>query len=70
MRIGLHRAEATNDGSDWSGSGVHAAARIGALAGPEEILASVETAEEAASPYPLHERRTVTLKVSRSPSTS
>ena len=62
VRIGLHRAEATSDGSDWSGSGVHAAARIGALAGPEEILASVETAEEAASPYPLHERRTVTLR--------
>ena len=32
VRIGLHRAEATKEGTDWSGKGVHAAARIGALA--------------------------------------
>ena len=62
VRIGVHRAEATNDGSDWSGGGVHAAARIGALAEPEEILVSNETAEEAGSSYPLSEPRTVTLR--------
>ena len=36
VRIGLHRTEATQEGPDWSGKGVHAAARIGALAEGDE----------------------------------
>jgi class 3 adenylate cyclase len=62
VRIGLHRAEATSDGADWSGVGVHAAARIGALADADEILVSSETAEEAGSSYELSEARSLRLK--------
>ncbi len=47
VRIGLHAAEATRRGADYSGMGVHVAARIGALAGTGEILASTETIAEA-----------------------
>ena len=32
VRIGFHGASANPDGRDWSGKGVHAAARIGAMA--------------------------------------
>jgi class 3 adenylate cyclase len=45
VRIGLHAAEATRVGDDYEGAGVHAAARIGALAGGSEVLASVDTLE-------------------------
>jgi class 3 adenylate cyclase len=45
VRIGLHAAEATRAAGDYEGAGVHAAARIGALAGGGEVLASVETVE-------------------------
>jgi class 3 adenylate cyclase len=38
VRIGLHKAEATRRGRDFSGQGIHVAARVGAAAGPEEIL--------------------------------
>lgn len=47
VRIGLHTADATQRGADFSGIGVHVAARIGALAGGGEILASVATLELA-----------------------
>jgi class 3 adenylate cyclase len=40
VRIGLHEAEATRKGRDYQGKGVHVAARIAALAGGGEILAS------------------------------
>jgi class 3 adenylate cyclase/DNA-binding SARP family transcriptional activator len=40
VRIGLHEAEATRKGNDYQGKGVHMAARIGALANGDEILAS------------------------------
>jgi class 3 adenylate cyclase len=40
IRIGLHAAEATKSGASYSGRGVHIAARIASLAGPNEILAS------------------------------
>jgi class 3 adenylate cyclase len=43
VRIGVHAAEATVVGGDYEGAGVHAAARIGALAGGNEVLASVDT---------------------------
>ena len=62
MRIGLHQAEATKEGGDWSGKGVHAAARIGALAEGEEILVSSEIAEAAGESLVISEPRTVSLK--------
>ena len=50
IRIGIHAAEGTRRGQDFSGIGVHVAARVGALAGAGEILATVETLEEAGEP--------------------
>lgn len=61
VRIGLHQAEATRDGANWSGKGVHAAARIGAMAEPEEILVSVDTGKRAGGGE-LGAARTVELK--------
>jgi class 3 adenylate cyclase len=40
IRIGLHAAEASRSGASYSGRGVHIAARIASLAGPDEILVS------------------------------
>jgi adenylate cyclase len=39
VRIGLHDTEATREGTDYQGKGVHEAARIAALAEGGEILA-------------------------------
>jgi class 3 adenylate cyclase len=50
IRIGLHAAEANRRGTDFSGIGVHVAARVGALAESAEILATVETLREAGEP--------------------
>ncbi len=47
VRIGLHATAATHDGADYTGLGVHTAARISSLAGAGEILASAETMGEA-----------------------
>ncbi|OGO51853.1 MAG: hypothetical protein A2Z32_09470 [Chloroflexi bacterium RBG_16_69_14] len=47
VRIGLHTAEANRRGADYSGKGVHVAARVAALAGGGEILATDETLAEA-----------------------
>ena len=47
VRIGLHAADATQRGDDFSGVGVHVAARIAALACGGEILASAEAIAEA-----------------------
>jgi class 3 adenylate cyclase len=63
VRIGLHQAEATREGGDYSGQGVHAAARVGALAQKEEILVSSPLLGAAGPiPYPTSEPRTVSLK--------
>jgi class 3 adenylate cyclase len=62
IRIGLHAAEADTDGTNWSGIEVHAAARIGALAEGEEIVASRSTATAAGLAYVLSEPRSVSLK--------
>ena len=43
VRIGLHATEATQRGNDYSGVGVHVAARIAALATGDEILISTES---------------------------
>jgi class 3 adenylate cyclase len=61
VRIGLHAAEATRRGTDYSGIGVHVAARIGSLAGGDEILASAETLAEAGD-VPSSEPRTVLVR--------
>lgn len=45
IRVGVHTAEATSLGDKYRGKGVHLAARIGALAGGEEIIASRSTVE-------------------------
>jgi class 3 adenylate cyclase len=62
VRIGLHGSEATREDGDWSGVGVHAAARIGALAEGEEILVSRKTAESAGEAFGVSGGRTVSLK--------
>jgi class 3 adenylate cyclase len=43
VRIGIHAADATQIGRDFVGRGVHEAARIAALAGGGEIVASGQT---------------------------
>jgi class 3 adenylate cyclase len=62
VRIGLHQEEATRDRGDWSGVGVHAAARVGALAEGDEILLSRETAERSGGTFPTSEPRRVSVK--------
>ena len=47
MRIGLHTDLATYKSRDYQGKGVHAAARIAAIAGRDEILASRATLDAA-----------------------
>src|SRR5262245_19956237 len=43
VRIGLHASDATQVGGDFHGKGVHEAARIAALGGGGDIVASVTT---------------------------
>jgi class 3 adenylate cyclase len=45
VRIGVHTAEAISVGRGYRGKGVHAAARVGAVAEAHEVVASRETAE-------------------------
>ena len=47
VRIGLHTAEANRRGADYSGKGVHVAARVASLAHGGEILATAQTLAEA-----------------------
>jgi class 3 adenylate cyclase len=61
VRIGVHAAEATVVGGNYEGAGVHAAARIGALAGGDEVLATVDTLEGLGDVVP-GETREVALK--------
>ncbi len=63
VRIGLHAGGAfAKDETDYGGQGVHAAARIGALAGGGEILVSEETLAGAGGRYATTEARSVELK--------
>ena len=62
VRIGVHRAEATKRGLDYAGVGVHAAARVGALAGDGEILITQETIEGSPTAFATGDPRAVTLK--------
>jgi class 3 adenylate cyclase len=61
VRIGIHSAEATRAAGDYEGAGVHAAARIAAVAVGGEVLASVETLDGIGD-VALGEPREVTLK--------
>jgi class 3 adenylate cyclase len=47
VRIGLHTADANRRGDDYSGKGVHVAARVAAQGSGGEIVATTETLEEA-----------------------
>ena len=68
VRIGLHTAEATRRGTDYSGRGVHVAARIAAAAGREEILvSSTSLTDLAPGRFRLSDPRTLTLKGVRDP---
>ena len=63
VRIGIHAAEATRRGDDYSGVEVHRAARVAALAGGDEILVTADTAAAAGLDAAwLGDRRAVTLK--------
>ncbi|MGH8993221.1 MAG: adenylate/guanylate cyclase domain-containing protein [Acidimicrobiia bacterium] len=61
VRIGVHQAEATREGNDYQGRGVHEAARIAALAVGGEILAS-RSAIGSVAGLSASEPRPVTLK--------
>ncbi len=63
VRIGLHHAEATRQGDDYTGGGVHEAARIADLGGREEIVVSAPTlAAIGEISVPVSDARTVSLK--------
>lgn len=40
IRVGIHTGECERRGTEWSGLAVHTGARIGAMAGPGEVLTS------------------------------
>lgn len=68
VRIGLHTAEATRRGRNFTGQGVHVAARVGAAAVKEEILVSGAVVSGAGSiRFGLSEPRSVALKGVREP---
>jgi class 3 adenylate cyclase len=61
VRIGVHAAEALETAGEYTGKGVHAAARIGSLAAGGEIVASATTIDGLRD-LPVSEPRTVHLK--------
>jgi class 3 adenylate cyclase len=61
VRIGLHTTEATQRGNDYSGVGVHVAARIAALANGGEILASTDSLDRVDG-YGVSQPREVDLR--------
>jgi class 3 adenylate cyclase len=62
VRIGVHVAEATRRGRDYSGGEVHKAARIAAAAEAGEILASAETMAEAGDGFTFSEPHEIAAK--------
>jgi class 3 adenylate cyclase len=65
VRIGAHAGGAfrtDSETNDYGGQGVHVAARIGAAAGPGEILVSAETLDGVADTFRISEPRHETLK--------
>jgi class 3 adenylate cyclase len=68
VRIGLHSADATREGRDYRGGGVHVAARVGAAAGSEEILVTSAVLDGVGpNRFGLSEPRSLTLKGVREP---
>jgi class 3 adenylate cyclase len=65
VRIGVHAAGATQVGRNFSGKGVHQAARIAALGQGGEIVSSRETA--AGSRFPTSEPQSVMLRGTSEP---
>jgi class 3 adenylate cyclase len=65
VRIGVHAAGATQVGRNFTGKGVHEAARIAALAEGNQIVSSQSTA--AGSRFPATESRQVTLRGTSEP---
>jgi class 3 adenylate cyclase len=65
VRIGVHASGATQVGKNFSGKGVHEAARIAALADGDQILSSRTTAVDGR--FPVSEPRTVTLRGTSEP---
>ena len=62
VRVGLHESEATRRGLDFAGVGVHEAARVAALAGDGEILATRSTVDASGREVATGTGRTVELK--------
>ena len=62
VRIGIHAAEASRSGTDYAGTGVSLAARIGAAANGSEILVSRSTLDAAPRSFPVTAERTLELK--------
>jgi class 3 adenylate cyclase len=62
VRIGIHAAEARRSGTDYVGTGVSIAARIGAAAGGSEILVSRATLDGARRSFSVTGERTLGLK--------
>jgi class 3 adenylate cyclase len=56
VRIGVHTTQAIQVDRGYRGKGIHAAARIGAVAAADEVVASREAAEAAGLRFPNRER--------------
>jgi class 3 adenylate cyclase len=69
LRIGLHSAEVNRTGAGYTGRGVHIAARIAALAGADEILASADVFAASTSNVGQGPSRAEQLKGIREPLT-
>lgn len=67
VRIGIHRADASESGDSYRGKGVHAAARIAAAATGGQIICSVESVPQDVLRVPLTEPRDLSLKGLESP---
>jgi class 3 adenylate cyclase len=67
VRIGVHLAPAAQTPDGYAGRGVHAAARIGALAEAGEILATTATLSATARDIRTRKPRQVALKGLREP---
>jgi class 3 adenylate cyclase/predicted negative regulator of RcsB-dependent stress response len=62
VRIGIHAAEATRRGRDYSGAEVHTAARVTDAAMGGEILVTAAAVAEAGAGFAVSEPRAVTLR--------
>ncbi|HWH33082.1 MAG TPA: adenylate/guanylate cyclase domain-containing protein [Egibacteraceae bacterium] len=61
VRVGVHTAEAVSDAGGYRGKGVHAAARIAALAAGGEVVVSQDTLDAAGVPHPTSAPRETAL---------